>query len=149
MQGIIVENIANLYQISPLLQDSNENAKNCSKDTFKKVIFKATARGKFKKEEISPVVGDIVEFEVTEQKSKQAVIDEILERKVYLKRPKLANITQIVFVVSSKNPKPDLLMLDKQLIYAEFLNIKPIIVINKIDLEKYKEIEEIYTKMRI
>ena len=62
---------------------------------------------------------------------------------MYVKRPKLANITQIVLVVSSKDPKPDLLMLDKQLVFAEFLGIDAIIVINKTDLEKKENIEAI------
>lgn len=59
----------------------------------------------------------------------------------------MANISQLVFVLSSKHPKPDLLMLDKQLAFAEFLNIKSIIVLNKIDLDKeteFKKIKEIY-----
>ncbi len=60
-----------------------------------------------------------------------------------MKRPKVANISQIIFVISSKIPKPNLLMLDKWLIYAEFLKIKPLIVINKIDLDK-KEADKIY-----
>ena len=49
-------------------------------------------------------------------------------------------------VISAKNPKPDLLMLDKQLAYAEYIGIKSIIVINKIDLDEKKvnEIKEIY-----
>lgn len=113
-------------------------------------IYEATARGKFKKEDISPIVGDLVTFEVTDEENKKAVIDEILERKVYLKRPKLANITQIVFVVSSKDPKPDLLMLDKQLAFAEFLGIKSLIVLNKTDLddkEEFKEIKNVYEEI--
>ncbi len=113
-------------------------------------IYEATARGRFKKEEISPVVGDFVTFEVTDEENKKAVIDKILDRSVYVKRPKLANITQIVFVVSSKDPKPDLLMLDKQLAFAEFLGIKSLIVLNKIDLddkEEFKEIKDIYEKI--
>ena len=136
MQGIIIENIANLYQVSP-------NKSETSGD----VIYEATARGKFKKEEISPVVGDFVEFEITDEEKKKAVINQILDRKVYVKRPKLANITQIVLVVSSKDPKPDLLMLDKQLAFAEFLGIKSLIVLNKTDLDskkQFKRIREIY-----
>lgn len=69
---------------------------------------------------------------------------------MYIKRPKLANITQIVFVLSSKHPKPDLLMLDKQLAFAEFLGIKSVIVLNKIDLdqkEEVKKIKAIYEKI--
>lgn len=101
------------------------------------------ARGKLKKEEVSPVVGDFVEFAIIDEKKQKAVIDKILERKVYIKRPKLANITQIVFVVSSKNPKPDLLLLDKQLAFAEFLGIKSLIVFNKIDLDEKEQFRKI------
>ncbi len=113
-------------------------------------IYEATARGKFKKEEITPVVGDLVEIEVTDEENKKAVIDTVFKRNVYIKRPKLANITQIVFVVSSKDPKPDLLMLDKQLAFAEFLGIKSLIVLNKTDLDKQnelKKIKEVYQKI--
>lgn len=60
-----------------------------------------------------------------------------------MKRPKVSNISQIIFVISSKMPKPNLLMLDKWLAFAEFSKIKPIIVINKIDLSK-DEAEELY-----
>jgi len=55
----------------------------------------------------------------------------------------MSNITQLILVVSSKNPKPDLLLLDKQLAFAEYLEIKPIIVLNKTDLDKKKEFEKI------
>ena len=134
MQGIIIANIANLYKV----------------ENDKKEIYEAYARGKFKKDEITPVVGDFVQFEITDEENKKAVINEILERKVYIKRPKMANITQLVLVVSSKDPRPDLLMLDKQLAFAEFLDIKVLIVLNKIDLDYKKEFEnikEVYTKI--
>lgn len=146
MQGIIIENIANLYKVQLI----GTNQTTCQRNPEPVATYEATARGKFKKEEISPVVGDFVEFEVTEEEKKKAVINEILERKVYVKRPKLANITQIVFVVSSQSPKPDLLMLDKQLAFAEFLGIKSFIVLNKTDLDKkteFKEIKSIYEKI--
>ena len=143
MQGLIIENIANLYKIENREQDK-------SKKNNKKEIYEAYARGKFKKEEITPVVGDFVEFEVTDKENKKAVITKIQERKVYIKRPKMANITQLILVVSSKNPKPDLLMLDKQLAFAEFLGIKVCIVLNKIDLDdekEFKRVKEIYEKI--
>ena len=130
MQGIIIENISNLYKV----------------ENDKKQIYETYARGKFKKEEITPVVGDFVQIDVTDEENKKAVINKILERKVYIKRPKMANITQLILVVSSKDPKPDLLMLDKQLAFAEFLGIKPSIVLNKIDLDKEKEFENIKNK---
>lgn len=136
MQGIIVESISNLYKIA------------VEKPT--KQIYEATARGKFKKEEISPVVGDKVEIDIVDENKKIAVIDKIKPRDVYVKRPKLANITQIVFVVSSKDPKPDLIMLDKQLAFVEFLGVKALIVLNKIDLDKdkqFKNIKSVYEKV--
>ena len=53
-------------------------------------------------------------------------------------------------MLSSKEPKPDLLMLDKQLAFAEFLNIKSVIILNKIDLDKkheFTQIENTYKKI--
>ena len=134
MQGLIVENVSNIYKVKT---ESND-------------IFESTARGKFKKDEIIPVVGDYVEIQITDEEKNKAVIEKIQDRKVYIKRPKIANITQIILVVSSKNPKPDLYMLDKQLAFAEFLDILPIIVLNKVDLDdnnNFKEIKKIYEKI--
>lgn len=150
MQGIIVENIANLYKVSPIKLETSGDFQSCQRNPEPMATYEATARGRFKKEEISPVVGDFVELEITEEEKKTAVIDKILDRRVYVKRPKLANITQIIFVVSSKEPKPDLLMLDKQLAFAEFLGIKSLIVLNKTDLDdktEFKEIRRVYEKI--
>jgi len=133
MRGIIIENIANLYRIKT-----------------DRSIYEANARGKFRKEDIMPVVGDNVEIQILDEENKKAVIDEIKPRITYVKRPKISNITQIILVVSSKNPKPDLLLLDKQLAFAEYLKIKPIIILNKTDLDKkheFEEIKDIYTKI--
>lgn len=127
MQGIIVGNVSNQYLI----------------EVENKTIYEAVARGKFKINEIIPVVGDKVEIEILDESKKTAVIIKIFDRTNYIKRPKLANLTKLVFVISSKNPKPDLLMLDKQLAFAEFLGIDAIIVINKTDLEKEENIEAI------
>lgn len=131
MKGIIIGNISNTYKIR----------------TDQK-IYNSFARGKFKNEEIVPMVGDKVEIQITDEEKNEAVIEKILPRKNEIKRPRISNIDQIVFIISTKNPKPDLLMLDKQLIYVESLKIEPIIVINKIDLEKtYRQIQELYTKI--
>lgn len=131
MQGIIIGNISNTYKIKT--------------DTK---TYEAYARGKFKNEEKTPLVGDKVEIEITDEEKQIAVIEQILSRKNEIKRPKIANIDQIIFIISTKNPKPDLLMLDKQLAYVEKLKIEPIIIINKIDLQDtYKQIQELYTKI--
>ncbi len=133
MQGVIIENISNIYKVK-----------------IKDKIYTTTARGKLKKNEITPVVGDYVKVTVEDEKNKIAVIEKIEDRKNYIKRPKIANITQIILVLSSKNPKPDLLMLDKQLAFAEYIGIKAIIVLNKTDLDKseeFRKIKEIYNQI--
>ena len=133
MQGLIVENISNIYKIKT-----------------EKKMYEATARGKLKKDDISPVVGDIVDFEIIDETKNIAVIEKIHTRTIYIKRPKIANLTQIIMVISIKDPKPDLFMLDNRIAFAEFLKLKPIIVINKIDLDEQKEkdqIKNIYEKI--
>lgn len=124
--GLIVGNTSNLYEVE------------CEEKTYM-----CTARGKFKQEEIVPVAGDIVVIEITEEEKQEGVITNIQPRKNYCKRPKLANITQIMFVVSLRMPKPDLLLLDKQLCFAEWLGVKPVIILNKIDLDQQNSTEYI------
>lgn len=131
LKGIVISNISNLYNIEA---ETNE-------------VYSCNARGKFKNDEISPVAGDKVEIEVIDKEKKIGIINKIEERKNYIKRPKMANLSQIILVVSMKLPKPDLELLDKQLAYAEYLGIKPIICLNKVDLEderKINQLEEIY-----
>ena len=122
MQGVIIESSSNLYKVI-----NREDEK----------IYELIPRGKLKKEEITPIVGDIVEF------NENGTIETVLPRTEYIKRPKLANITQMVLVVSSKDPKPDLLLLDKQIAFAEYLKIKVVIVLNKIDLDKKNQMQKI------
>ena len=125
-KGIIICTSSNVYQVA-------ENKK----------VYKCLARGKFKKEKISPLVGDEVEFTITNSEKQEGVIEQILPRKNELKRPKMANLTQLILVVSMKMPSPDLLLLDKQLVFAEFMGLKATIVLNKVDLEDKEEIDRI------
>ena len=68
-----------------------------------------------------------------------------------MKRPKVSNISQIVFVLSTNMPKPNLYMLDKWLAFSEYSKIKPILIINKLDLdeEEANKIYNLYSKVRI
>ena len=130
MQGVIIEIIANRY----IVESNNE-------------IYNTTLRGRFKTGDISPSVGDKVIMQLIDEDKKTGVINEILSRKNFIKRPKMANIDMMIFVLSSQNPKPDLLMLDKQIAFAEFLGIKVLIVFNKIDLDtnlEFKTIKQVY-----
>ena len=127
LKGIVLSNISNLYKV-----EANNKIYDCS------------ARGKIKNIDLSPVAGDIVTIELQDKEENVGVIEDIERRKNYIKRPKMANLSQIILVISMKMPKPDLLLLDKQLVYAEYMNIKPIICLNKVDLEKEDRINEIY-----
>ena len=150
MQGLIIENIANLYKVRVEENEQINCLNNLNNSRIQNIIYDATARGKLKKDEIIPVVGDFVKISIVDEKNKKAVIEEIQERKKYIKRPKMANITQIIFVLSSKDPKPDLLMLDKQLAFAEFIGVKCLIILNKTDLDdeqEFKNIKKIYQKI--
>ena len=130
LQGLVIENIADLYKVE-----------------IDNIVYESKGRGKLKNNNECLLVGDIVDVEIVDKLQKKAVINNIIPRKTYIKRPKISNITQIILVVSCKNPKPDLLMLDKQLAFAEFNKIKPIIVLNKADLDikqEFNKIREIY-----
>ena len=80
------------------------------------------------------LVGDEVEFKLDE-KTNEYVIIKSLERKNQLIRPFVCNITNL-FIVLSCEPIPDLLLIDKLILNAKMNNITPILVINKIDIDK-------------
>ena len=112
----------------------------------------ASIRGNTKKKN-SILVGDLVEVEKSYDRY---MIEKVLDRKNSLIRPPVANIDNLVIVVSLANPKPDFFLLDKQIVLCISKNITPIIVINKIDLnltEKTKSdisyIREVYMKLGI
>lgn len=117
MQGIIIKNISNDYTI---LADNKK--------------YTCKARGKFRKEKITPLVGDNCIFD-----QEKKYIIEILERKTELVRPPVANIDQAVIITSAKEPDFSSNLLDKLLCIIEFNNITPIICFTKLDLLEDKD----------
>ena len=107
-------------------------------------LLECRARGVFRKKDITPYVGDMVTVELTEE-DKGYVID-IDERKNYLIRPPVANLDRILMVVSTKEPIPNLFVLDRLIAIAEYKNIEPVIVITKTDLKDGFDIKNIYEK---
>ena len=128
-------------------------------------VYKCTLRGNFRLENnfSNPIVsGDLVRIEKVNNKN--GIITEILERenlfiKKSLKDNKAhvvgSNIDQILIICSFKKPYTKLIFIDKCISAANFYNIKPIIVFNKIDLlkpeeiNKLKEIEKRYSSIGI
>ena len=101
-------------------------------------LYVCKARGKFRNINITPLVGDIVKFD-----EKNNYILDVLKRKNSLIRPSVANIDQLIILVSLKKPDFDAYLLDKLLILAEFNNIKPVICLSKLDLLTDEEIDEL------
>ena len=106
-------------------------------------IYECKARGVFRKEKLSPLVGDKVTISINE--NAENTIDEIMPRKNALTRPPVVNIDNLIIVVSTVEPKPSTLVIDKLIAVAEHKNIEPIIVITKSELASAQEIFDIYT----
>ena len=121
MEGIIIKNISNDYVIK-----SNNKTYTCK------------ARGKFRKDNITPLVGDNVTFDENNN-----YILKINSRKNYLIRPSVSNIDQALVVTNVKEPNLDTFLLDKLLTVISFNNIEPIICFTKLDLLNNQELEEI------
>ncbi len=106
-------------------------------------VYECKARGVFRKEKITPLVGDKVKITVNE--NAENTIDEISPRKNSLTRPPVANIDNLIIVASTVEPKPSTLVIDKLTAVAEHKNIEPIIVISKADLSSAEKLYKIYT----
>lgn len=117
-------------------------------------IYECSARGVFRKQDISLFIGDNVEILLAEQDSlrgeyETASIQTVLPRKNQMVRPPVANVDQAIIVVAANHPKPNLDLLDKLLILVEEQGIDACICINKIDLDpdkQYLEIKDSYEK---
>ena len=122
MIGKIVKQISNDYTVKV---DNN--------------LYICKARGKFKHDGITPLVGDNALIDLDNK-----LLLEILPRENELIRPSISNVDQAVIVMSNKIPEFSLELLDKLLCIIEYNNIKPIIYVSKIDLLTDIEINELY-----
>jgi ribosome biogenesis GTPase len=106
-------------------------------------IYRTRARGNFRKRKITPLVGDFVEFESKEQS--EGYILEILERQNEMIRPPIANINQVVVIMSAVEPAFSLNLLDRFLIYLESLNVQGTVYLTKTDLIS----DELYAQIKV
>lgn len=121
MQGQIIKIVSDLHYVS------------CNDE-----VYPCKCRGIFRKEHITPVVGDYVLFSIEKK-----LIEEILPRKNEFERPKVSNIDQAFIVTSLVNPNFSLNLLDKMLVLMELHNVEAIICITKEDLVSNLELEKI------
>ena len=123
MEGLIIKNISNDYVVN-----SNNQ------------LYICKPRGKFRKDKITPIVGDYVTFD----EDNNYILD-IHTRKNSLIRPSVANIDNALIVTSVKEPNLDTNLLDKLLTIISYNNIEPIICFTKLDLltkEERKNIDD-------
>ena len=98
-------------------------------------IYACRARGLFRKEGLKPLPGDLTEFEVTHEGDKEGNLISIDERKNVLIRPAAANIDKVLVVFSVTDPKPNLNLLDRFLIYMGAQGLETEIFFNKEDID--------------
>ena len=110
-------------------------------------LYECRARGIFRKNKITPLVGDFVKISVVDEENKKGVVEEIAERETELVRPPIANVNKALIVFAVKNPTPHLSLLDRFIVLAEKENLEIVIILTKIDLDDdntFEKIKNIY-----
>lgn len=114
MDGVIVKGIGGLYYV-------NVNGE----------LYKCKARGKFRYNNLTPMIGDNVEISIEKD---SVSIEKIYERKTELIRPAVANVTQAFVVFAFKHPDLNKDLLNKFLLLCEYNRLKAVVCFNKMDL---------------
>ena len=105
-------------------------------------VLTCRARGKFRKDGVSPLVGDRVE--VRELGNGEGFVEAILPRKNAFTRPAVANIDQLVVIASGAIPKTDPYLIDRVAAIAALKGCEVIILLNKCDLDSADNLYQIY-----
>ena len=105
-------------------------------------VLTCRARGKFRKDGVSPLVGDRVE--VRELGNGEGFVEAILPRKNAFTRPAVANIDQLVVIASGAIPKTDPFLIDRVAAIAALKGCEVIILLNKCDLDSADNLYQIY-----
>ena len=106
-----------------------------------KRYIQCRGRGVFRNRQISPLVGDMVDYKA--DNDLEGTILHVYERKNELVRPPISNIDQALLVFSAKQPDFHQLLLDRFLAAIESHGIKPVICLTKMDLVSEKEKQKI------
>ena len=117
IKGTLVRGIGGFYTVRD--ENLNEYTLRCKK--------------KFRRKSISPMVGDEVLFS-SGQGEEHGWLEEILPRQTVCLRPPVANVSRLVIVIAPV-PKPDMLLVDRQVSRACSQGIEVLIVVNKCDLD--------------
>ena len=102
------------------------------------------ARGKFRLDGTSPLVGDRVLCMMDSGGS--ARIEKVLERRNWFVRPAVANIDALVFVAANSNPVTDPFLIDRVSVIAAESDCELIVCVNKTDLDSAAELRQIISQ---
>ena len=136
MQGTIIRAVAGFYYIYA-----------------QGTVYECRARGIFRKDGITPLVGDEVEMTIVAEPGQQpsasspemgvAAVDKVLPRLNSFERPPVANVELLVLVAAVKHPAPSFLMLDRVTVVARKKGAELILCVNKTDLAEEEQIAEL------
>ena len=110
-------------------------------------IIQCRARGKFRKEGMSPLVGDWVEIQ--ELGGGEGVVQTIEPRTSQFQRPAAANVDQLVVIASAAIPVTDPYLIDRISAIATLKGCQVLVVLNKCDLDRADEFYDIYSASAI
>jgi len=102
------------------------------------------ARGRFRLDGTSPLVGDRVLC--SREKDGSGRIDRVLERRNWFVRPAVANIDALIFIAANVNPVTDPFLIDRVSVIAAEAGCELIVCVNKTDLDAGAQLEEIYRR---
>lgn len=126
MTGTIVKTLSGFYYVS-------------CEDT----VYECRARGKFRIDGTSPLVGDRVSFSI--DSNSKGYIDKVYARTNFFIRPAVANIDTMVFIAANTNPVTDPFLIDRVSVIAEKAGCELIICLNKTDIDPADDLYDIYT----
>ena len=106
-------------------------------------IVTCRARGRFRKEGVSPLVGDMVEITAS---GTEGMVDAIEPRRNVFARPAVANIDQLVIVASNAIPRTDPYLIDRMTAIAALKNCEVLLCIKKSDLDRADELCAVYAQ---
>ena len=106
-------------------------------------VLQCRARGKFRKEGMSPLVGDWVEIQ--ELGSGEGMVQTIEPRRNQFQRPAAANVDQLVIIASAAIPVTDPYLIDRISAIAVLKGCQVLVVLNKCDLDSADELYGIYS----
>lgn len=105
-------------------------------------VYECRARGKFRLDGTSPMVGDRVSFDADGSKG---YVTAVHERKNFFIRPTVANIDALIFIAANTNPVTDPFLIDRVSVITEESGCELIVCINKIDIDPADELFDLYS----